>query len=91
VAAESRDGDLNAFFPAATGMGVVNLTEPGSAFGPGYVLRYVANGVAHSTGENVSVAQSIFELDNIPAELVWGVQMTQLINNAKKLSCNCGQ
>jgi hypothetical protein len=67
---------------------VVNMTGPGSRFGPGYVARYVSGGVAHTMGEGLNWKQSpgitgsLFQ--RIGNEAVWGRQMSQMISD-----CTC--
>lgn len=73
---------------------VVNLTGPGSLFGPGYVARYVINGMAYSVGEgaNWMQAQAIPLNDALQwgaDEYLWGRQMSQIIA-ASKSRCGCG-
>ena len=78
--------DLNTGAPL-----VVNLTDPDSAFHPGYVARTVTNGVAHSYGEGLDPWQSPTVtaqwFQNLANEYVWGRQMDDLIRTAKG---NCG-
>jgi len=74
-----------------TGMDVVvNMTGPGSLFDPGYVARYVSNGVAHMVGEGLNAIQSPLVIGppvQIAAdELLWGRQMDGII---EKAGCGC--
>jgi hypothetical protein len=79
--------DLNTGAPL-----VVNMTDPGSAFHPGYVARTVTNGVAHSYGEGLngwqSPAATAQWFQNLGNEVVWGGQMVDLIRAAKG-NCAC--
>jgi hypothetical protein len=78
--------DLNTGSPL-----VVNLTGPGSLFGPGYVARGVRNGVAYTVGEGLNPLQSPLFLpsyvQDVADEGLWGVQMSSIIGRAKS---NCG-
>jgi RHS repeat-associated protein len=71
---------------------VVNVTQAGGPLSPGYVARTVTNGVAHTYGEGLDPAQSPWLTGlgaNFAAEqLLWGVQMQQMINNAPS-RCGC--
>jgi RHS repeat-associated protein len=79
--------DLNTGAPL-----VVNMTDPGSAFHPGYVARTVTNGVAHSYGEGLngwqSPAATAQWFQNLGNEVVWGGQMVDLVRAAKG-NCAC--
>jgi hypothetical protein len=66
---------------------VVNVTGAGSAFGPGYVARWVKDGVIHTSGEGTSWIQSPLVPASVRAianELVWGKQMAKFV-----AECNC--
>jgi hypothetical protein len=71
---------------------VVNLTMQGSQFLPGYVARTVVNGVAHSYGEGLngwqSPATTAQWIQNIGNQLVWGSQMSDLIEQTLS-TCGC--
>lgn len=57
----------------------------GSLFGPGYVARYVQNGIAHTAGEGLSPLQWPFEsLQNAANQVVWGKQMEDIISKSRK-------
>ena len=68
----------------------VNMTGPGSAFGPGYVARTVTGGVAHTYGEGLNPLQSPWglspDLQWLVDQLVWGRQMSKIISQSK---CGC--
>jgi RHS repeat-associated protein len=78
-----------------TGMVIeVNIAgkQDGSEFGPGYVVRYVQNGVAHTAGEGTAWLQAdadpdLREANSFGNQLIWGTQMNNIISEAKK---NCG-
>ena len=75
----------------ATGMQIeVNMAgrNDGSAFGPGYVARYIKAGVVHTTGEGVNWKQqaptlSAKTLQNLGNQGVWGRQLTKFIEKCK--------
>lgn len=71
---------------------VVNITGPGSLFGPGYVARYVQNGVVHTIGEGLNAIQSPLVIGPLVQyaadEGLWGSQMSSIIGSAKS-SCGC--
>jgi RHS repeat-associated protein len=73
---------------------VVNLTGPGSAYGPGYVARYVGGGNAVTVGEGLNPIQAPLLtspfLQYLADEALWGGQMSNIIKKAKS-SCGCGQ
>lgn len=84
--------DLNTGAPL-----VVNMTGPGSLFGPGYVARFVQNGTAHTVGEGLSPLQSTIPISPFPLaqliqdaanEALWGRQMSKIIGSAKS-GCGC--
>ena len=62
----------------------------GSLFGPGYVARYIQNGVVHTAGEGMDPAQSGWFttpfMQNWGNENVWGSQMDKIIKK-----CTCGK
>ena len=65
----------------------VNITGTIGLFGPGYVVRYVENGVAHTAGEGLNYKQSNIgtkTLQRAANQLLWGRQMSQLIEQ-----CGC--
>ena len=68
------------------GQVVVNVTGPGSQFGPGYVAQTVTDGGAHTYGEGTSLIQSafVFPYTMIVNELVWGLRMDKFIDE-----CTC--
>jgi hypothetical protein len=72
---------------------VVNMTGPGSAYGPGYVARYVNGGAARTVGEGLNAIQSPLILSGLiqyaADEALWGRQMSNMIKNAKS-KCGCG-
>ncbi|MDB6063389.1 MAG: Repeat family protein [Verrucomicrobiaceae bacterium] len=78
--------DINTGMPV-----VVNMTGPGSLFGPGYVARYVTDGVAHTVGEGTNYIQSPLVLGPpvqwAADEGLWGHQMSGII---EKAGCGCG-
>ena len=61
-----------------------------SQFHPGYVARWVADGVAHTFGEGLDPFQSPWAtaevIQNIGIWWVWGRQMDRIIEK-----CKCGQ
>ncbi|RTL16167.1 MAG: RHS repeat-associated core domain-containing protein, partial [Burkholderiales bacterium] len=62
---------------------VVNVTGPRSAFGPGYVARYVSNGIAHTVGEGTHPIQSFLVPSMVRTaanELLWGKQMKKFVD-----------
>jgi RHS repeat-associated protein len=62
---------------------VVNITGPGSAFAPGYVVRTVTDGVVHTYGEGTNLVQSFLNPSIVRAtanELVWGRQMKKFVD-----------
>jgi RHS repeat-associated protein len=66
---------------------VVNVTGPGSAFGPGYVARGITNGIVHTYGEGTHAVQSFLVpsmIRTIANELVWGRQMKSFVDE-----CTC--
>lgn len=67
-------------------------TNDGSLFGPGYVVRYISHGVAHTAGEGLNWKQSpLLTGDAVQAaanEALWGRQMSKIISSAKQ--CECG-
>ena len=66
---------------------VVNVTGPGSAFGPGYVARGIKDGVVHTYGEGTHPVQSFLVpslVRSIANELVWGRQMKKFVDE-----CSC--
>jgi hypothetical protein len=80
--------DLNTGAPL-----VVNITEGGSALSPGYVVRTVSNGVAHTYGEGLDWQQQPWwnwfgDVGDILNWYVWGRQMDRLISQAQT-QCNC--
>jgi hypothetical protein len=62
-------------------------TNDGSAFGPGYVARYVKDGVAHTTGEGLDWKQAPAltgkTLQDLGNQAVWGSQLSELIKKCK--------
>jgi RHS repeat-associated protein len=65
----------------------VNITGSVGLFGPGYVVRYVQNGVAHTAGEGTNYKQSNIAtktLQRAANEALWGRQMSRLIEQ-----CGC--
>jgi RHS repeat-associated protein len=71
---------------------VVNITNPNSLFGPGYVARYVKDGKAHTAGEGANPMQSPKvtgrPFQDVANEVLWGGQMKRLINEAAA-ECGC--
>jgi hypothetical protein len=71
---------------------VVNMAgkNDGSAFGPGYVARYVQDGQAVTMGEGLNWKQDpeLFgqTAQTIAVQLLWGQQMSQII-----AKCRCKQ
>ena len=82
--------DLNTGMPVEISTAGVG---DGSLFGPGYVMRYVKNGVAHTAGEGQNWKQSAtypitpaFQWVN--NQIVWGLQMDRFIEECK---CETGK
>jgi RHS repeat-associated protein len=73
---------------------VVNITGPGSLFGPGYVARYVTGGVAHTIGEGTNPIQSPIIISPFiqyaADEALWGSQMSNIIGKSKS-KCGCAK
>jgi hypothetical protein len=71
---------------------VVNITGPGSAFGPGYVARQVRNGAARTFGEGESFLQSPFlfgqGIQDFANWWVWERQMKRFVDGAQS-QCSC--
>ena len=64
---------------------VVNVTDANSQFTPGYVVRWVEDGAAYTSGEGLSPYQSdINPLANPGFHLVWGSQMKDIIEDESK-------
>ncbi|MBC5765830.1 hypothetical protein [Ramlibacter albus] len=66
---------------------VVNITGPGSRFGPGYVARTVTDGVLHTYGEGTNFIQSSLMpslLTAVANEYVWGREMKMIVQR-----CTC--
>ena len=69
-----------------TGGGIVVNTagvNDGSAFCPGYVARYVNNGMVHTVGEGINPTQAISAADLAAEHLVWGPDLERIINECK--------
>lgn len=69
---------------------VVNITDSGSLFSPGYVVRGVINGTAITFGEGLDWRQFPLVtgswIQHIANEGVWGVQMDGFISESQ---CTC--
>ena len=55
----------------------------GSAFGPGYVARYVLNGRVYTVGEGTGWEQSFDGFSDTMNEWVWGDDMEEIIAKCK--------
>ena len=82
------DNLVRSFLTTAQGSGmpiVVNTAGvgDGSAFGPGYVARYVQNGRAYTKGEGTSGYQSVGPLSDYANERLWGKDLERIIDKCK--------
>ena len=70
---------------------VVNLTNSGSQFSPGYVARTVTGGFVHTYGEGLSVAQSPYlplpYIQEYMNDKIWRKQMREIVDSCNKEAC----
>lgn len=66
---------------------VVNISDANSQFHPGYVARWVADGVVNTMGEGLNFAQSPLvtgqPIQNLGNEAVWGRQLDRIIEDCR--------
>jgi hypothetical protein len=84
------DNYVRSFLTTAHGTGipiVVNTAgvADGSAFGPGYVARYVQGGSAYTVGEGNNWKQGADWLTDPANEMLWGRDLDRIIQKCK---CN---
>ncbi len=96
---DSRIGPVKSFVVTDRKSGadvVINVTQPGHAFHPGYVARSVSSSAGGVTvtneGEGQAVSQSFDLLVDPAAQVLWG-RLTQGIfdRGGDALRCGCGE